>query len=280
MEPKAPFSSSSTDRVSRIKLVVAYDGTDFRGWAAQAGRRTVQGTLKEAVRRVTGEDVEIVGASRTDSGAHARGQVCHFDCNAGLAEGRWVLALNKVLPKDVAVMRSNIVPESFHSRFCAEDRFYRYTIACGHRNPLRSRYVFDYQRPLDLDEMRKAAEPLVGRHDFRSFTEELDKTVLNTVRVIRSIKVDQVGDEVRIDVVATAYLRGMMRRISGLLLEVGRGKRPVSDASALIAQETTMHLPVVLPACGLTLMKVRYGRHPKDNRTASAKSLGADNDSE
>lgn len=253
----------------RVKLVVAYDGTDFRGWAAQTGRRTVQSTLTEAVRRVTGEDVEIIGASRTDSGAHAKGQVCHFDTAVPIEPNRWQYALNRVLPLDLAVRRSTVVNSSFHSRFCADDRHYRYRIATGDRDPIRSRFAHDLSQPLDVDLMERAALPLVGRHDFRSYTEELDPTIENTVRELRGLKIRIWRDEVWIDIVGTAFLRGMMRRICGMLTEVGMGKRDPSEALLLTDPKTSLHLPVVLPARGLTLLRIRYGRHPRDWRATS-----------
>lgn len=255
----------------RIKLVVAYDGTDFCGWAPQLGLRTVQGTLTEAVRRVSGEENEILGASRTDSGAHARGQVCHFDTASTMPAEKWVPVLNRLLPVDVAVAGSSWVSDEFHSRFSAAERHYRYRIMEGPNDPMRSRYVHLYGRPLDISRMDQAAASLIGNHDFLAFTEELDDSVLNTRRTLFKSEVRRVRDEVWVDVVGTAFLRGMMRRIAGALLEVGRGKRPVEEVSRLLTLQGQEELqwPVVLPAAGLCLMAVRYGRHPRDNRTAS-----------
>jgi len=255
----------------RIKLVVSYDGTDFCGWSPQLGLRTVQGTLTEAVRRVSGEKIEILGASRTDSGAHAKGQVCHFDSDAGIPPQKWASVLNRVLPNDVAVFDSVEVPKEFHSRFSAVDRFYRYRVLAGQNDPMRSRFVFNYGRPIEVPKMDLAAKSLLGSHDFLAFTEELDESVLNTNRTLIQATVRQNRDEVWVDVVGTAFLRGMMRRITGALLEVGRGKRPVEEVSRLLTTEGQEELqwPVVLPASGLCLMRVRYGRHLRDNRTAS-----------
>src|SRR2546423_5545548 len=263
MARRAPFSNWLTNR---IKLVVSYDGTDFRGWAAQTGLRTVQGTLTEAVRRVSGEDCEIVGASRTDSGAHARGQVCHFDTSVPIERDKWAQALNRVLPSDVSVLKAARAAPDCNSRFCVIDRFYRYRIALGTRDPFRTRYAHDYWDSLDVSKMESASEALIGSHDFRGYTEELDPTVENTRRKISSVEVMKRGDEIWIDVVATAFLRGMMRRIAGCLFEIGRGARDVKDAKRILTQWREMHLPVVLPAKGLTLMRIRYGRHPKDHR--------------
>src|SRR5476651_156283 len=133
----------------RIKLVVAYDGTDYRGWAPQSGQRTVQSTLREAVRQVSGEEIEIVGASRTDSGAHAKGQVCHFDSEVNMEPIKWARVLNKVLAPDLGVVSSKQVSGEFHSRFSAQDRFYRYRILTGVRDPIRSRFVHENGRELD-----------------------------------------------------------------------------------------------------------------------------------
>ncbi|AIE83978.1 tRNA pseudouridine(38-40) synthase TruA [Fimbriimonas ginsengisoli] len=259
----------------RIKLTVAYDGTEFRGWAPQAGQRTVQGTLREAVRLISGEEVEITGASRTDSGAHARGQVCHFDTKSPMPTAKWARVLNKRLPSDLAVVSATVVDESFHSRFCAMDRFYRYRIQTGVRDPHRTRFAHWYGRPLDIPAMQIGAGALTGEHDFLAFTEELEPHVINTRRELFSFRVRQVRDEVWLDVVGTAFLRGMMRRMAGALLEVGRGYRDVAEVSKLLHPEERMgvQLPVVLPANGLCLMQVRYGRFPKDNRTTTIEPL-------
>jgi tRNA pseudouridine38-40 synthase len=254
-----------------IKLVVAYDGTDFHGWAPQHGQRTAQGVLTEAVLQATGQSVEIVGASRTDSGAHALGQVCHFDTAVGIEPSAWARILNKVLPNDLAVRVSTRVPEAFHSRFSALDRHYRYRIHTADRDPMRSRFVHDYSRPLEVRSMQEAAAALVGCHDFRAFTEELDPSVENTRRQLFKTHVRQVRDEVWIDIVGTAFLRGMMRRISGGLLEVGRGRRAPEELKRLLTPEReTLQWPVVLPAKGLCLMQVRYGRVLTDRRTIAS----------
>lgn len=252
----------------RIRIVVGYDGTDFRGWATQSDQRTVQSTLREAVRRVSGEEIEIYGASRTDSGAHAKGQVCHFDTTNPMPAERWTRVLNRQLPPDVALVRSEEARADFDSRFSAVDRFYRYRIGVGAPDPHRSRFCHMYGRALNVELMQEGAKLLVGRHDFRAYSEELDPWIENTVRMLFSLSVRQVRDEVWVDVVGTAFVRGMMRRMSGVLLEIGRGLRPVEEVSRLldIEERNSLQWPVVLPACGLCLMRVRYGRHPQDAR--------------
>lgn len=221
--------------------------------------------MTETIVQISGEPVWVQGASRTDSGAHARGQVCHFDSSSGIPPEKWAAVLGKRLPRDICVRRSDQVPDDFESRFWAIDRHYRYRILTGWRDPQRARYAHHFGRHLDSTLMDRAAQALAGEHDFRSFGEELEPDT-NTVRTVFRIDVRSVRDEIWIDVVGTAFLRGMMRRIAGALVEVGRGARPADDLRRLLDPATDLQLPEVLPARGLTLVKVRYGRHPRDHR--------------
>ncbi len=262
----------------RIKLTVAYDGTDFRGWAAQPGQRTVRATLEQAILNATNQSVDVIGASRTDSGAHALGQVCHFDSDVAIEVDKWPLMLNRILPQDLSVIQAETVSDDFHSRFCADDRWYRYRIQTAVRNPMSSRYTHEYLRPIDLDRMRKAASSLEGTHDFRAFTEELDPATENTTRTLHEVSVLSEGGEFVVSIVGTAFLRGMMRRISGGLLEVGRGYRSLEDFKGLLITESRseQQWPVVLPAKGLCLMQVRYANPPRDCRASTvSQSSGA-----
>lgn len=223
--------------------------------------------MTETVRQVSGEELEITGASRTDSGAHALGQVFHLDTVRPIPPDRWVIAVNKQLPPDLRVVSAAHVSDAFHSRFCARDRFYRYRLYSGPPNPLRTRFAHEHWKALDLAAMQVGASHLVGEHDFRAYTEELDQSVENTVRKLTSVQVRRVGPEIWIDIVGTAFLRGMMRRMAGVLFEIGKGARPPRDAALFLTPEgLERHRPVVLPAKGLVLMKVRYGRHPSDHR--------------
>jgi tRNA pseudouridine38-40 synthase len=266
----------------RIRLTVAYDGYDFCGWAPQRGQRTVHGTLTEAIRRVSGEEIEIAGASRTDSGAHAKGQVCHFDTEAGLPPEKWLRALNDRLPPDVKVAASRRVPQDFDSRFWAQSRSYRYRIQMGDPDPHRSRYTHQAPYRLDVGAMSSSAKDFLGEHDFRSYSQELEPEK-NSVREIYAIQVRQVRDEVWIDVEGSAFVRGMMRRISGALFEIGRGRWDPESAARLLQRPSFrndgpagIELPPVLPAHGLCLMRVRYGRHPRDHRLLTIDPLSKD----
>lgn len=276
MERQLPFLSLSTETLCRIKLVVSYDGSDFRGWAAQPEQRTVQGTLTEAVRRITGEQIEIWGASRTDSGAHAFGQTCHFDTRCRIPRERWQPVLNRMLPDDLRVVSADEVDAEFHSRFCAETRIYRYRFVHSEFVPTLLRFGYFCNSFPHHEEMAEVAQHLTGRHDFRAFTEELEPGVLNTVRELKAVNLihHQLGSEwgtvnvTDLHIEGTAFLRGMMRRMAGLLYDVGRGHRPVEHVQLLLNPERRLELtwPTVLPAKGLTLLKVTYGEPPVDHR--------------
>lgn len=264
---------NQTSQTQRVKLVVAYDGTDFSGWAPQNGQRTVHGTLTEGITQVQGSKPELVGASRTDGGAHALGQTCHFDTPTPIPVEKWPRTLNRILPPDISVITASFVKPDFHSRFSAQFRHYRYRILTRDKDPHRARFAHYYGRPLDLKTMQEAARHLQGEHDFFAFS-QLTPPERNTVRNLRQIHVRQVRDEIWIDITGTAFVRGMMRRISGFLLEVGRHHRSPQDAIPLLNHraEPVPHLPVVLPARGLTLLRVIYGRHPADHRLRYSQS--------
>jgi len=249
----------------RIQLIVAYDGTDFRGWAAQTGQRTVHGTLTEAVRQISGEEIEIIGASRTDGGAHAKGQSCHFDTTNPMPTENWVRALNDRLPPDVSVMLAKERSRRFHARFWAIGRRYRYRYLFMNRDPQRTRFAHWIGREPEYEAMAQAAKRFVGERDFRAFGEELEGLV-NTTRIIYETHVRHVGDEIYLDVFGTAFIRGMMRRMAGFLLQVGQGQRPASDLGILFdpRERERITWPPVLPAGGLTLMKVEYGQYPRE----------------
>ncbi len=257
--------SLSTKR--RVKLTVGYDGTDFCGFAPQRDQRTVHGTLTEAVRRATGEDVEIVGGSRTDGGAHAYAAAAHFDTVNPMPPETWRLVLNRVLDEDCRIVQSEEASPDFHARFSATSRVYRYRFLLNEFDPFRRRYAHVYWKDLDFESMSKASKALVGEHDFRGYTEEVGPEVLNTRRRLFQVDLERLDDEIHFRVDGIAFLRGMMRRMAGMLFEIGRGHRPVEDCARLLTEEReAMQWPIVLPAKGLTLMKVNYAVEGYDAR--------------
>lgn len=194
--------------------------------------------------------------------------VADFQTNNPMPTEKWAFVLNRILPLDIRVVASSEVRMDFHSRFFARSREYFYRIALSDKvDPFRARFVYDTWRPLELKPMQEAAAGLKGHHDFRAFGEELEG-LENAVREVKNISVTQSGDEIRLRIEATAFIRGMMRRIAGGLLEVGCGRRTIEDFRVLTdpAKRDEVKWPVVLPARGLVLVKARYGRRLRDYR--------------
>lgn len=200
--------------------------------------------------------------------------VADFTTENPMPSEKWAFVINRLLPDDIRVKVSSDAPMEFHSRFFARSREYVYRIALTDKpEPFRARYVYGTWRKLRLAPLQKAASNLEGNHDFRAFGEEL-QDLKNAVREIKRIDVKQIGDEIRLTVEATAFIRGMMRRIAGGLLEVGCGKRTIEDFRILIdpTRRDEVKWPVVLPAKGLTLVKAKYGRTLRDYRDLVAET--------
>ena len=250
-------------------MTVAYDGTHFHGWAKQPGHRTIQGSINEILSDFTGSEVLVSGASRTDSGAHALGQVCHFDSSLQIPPDGWRKLINDRAPNDLSIIKAQNVPLNFDSRFCAVYRHYRYRILIGPRFPHLARYAHYLRNSsgFDISKMQKAASLLVGKHDFYGFSQETPIET-NTVRELYSVHPRKIGHEIWIDIQGTAFVKGMMRRISGALLEVAMGRRALDSFKRLLAPSVypDIEWPEVLPANGLTLMEVNYGRKLRDIR--------------
>ena len=241
----------------RYRARVEYDGTDFSGFQLQPGHRTVQGVLETALANLSGGGrVRVDGAGRTDAGVHATDQVIAFTYQGRLAAADLVEALNGTLPRDVAVRDLRRAPASFHPRYAARYREYRYTIWNGPRSPLRERTAFRVRTSLDVAAMAEAATALVGRHDFSAFG-GVDPQPVRTVHLVR---VRRAGHLVTVDVRADAFLRGMVRRMVAVLLEVGKGKMDDAGVAAALAAGRPALAGAAAPARGLCLRHVALGR--------------------
>jgi tRNA pseudouridine38-40 synthase len=240
----------------RYRARVEYDGTDFAGFQAQPGTRTVQGELEAALGRLVGGRVVVDGAGRTDAGVHAAGQVIAFTYPGRLSAAELQRALVAILPADVAIRDLRRAPRGFHPRHAARYREYRYTVWNGPRSPLRERFALGVRAPLDTAAMARAGSALEGRHDFRAFG-AADGT---TVRTVHAVRVRRTGPLVTIDVRADAFLRGMVRRIVAVLLEVGRGKLDEADVVVALAAGRPALAGATAPAKGLCLRRVALGR--------------------
>ena len=240
----------------RCRARVEYDGTDFDGFQVNPGRRTVQGVLEDALQRLNGGAVQrIDGAGRTDAGVHATGQVITFTYEGRLAATELARAFDAVLPGDVSIRDVRPAPAAFHPRFAARYREYRYTVWNGPRSPLRERTALGVRVPLDIAAMAQAGLVLEGRHDFRAF----GATDRSPVRTVQMVRVRRNGRTVTIDVRADSFLRGMVRRMVAVLLEVGTGRMDDDAVRAALAGSGPALDGAAAPARGLCLRRVAFG---------------------
>lgn len=247
----------------RLVITVEYDGTAFHGWQVQPNGRTVQGALEEALLRTTGEQRRVAGASRTDSGVHAEGQVAHFDTDSPLDPVQLARALNYWLPDDAAVLDCREADPAFDARRWASSKLYRYRIVRSWaRRPLREGLALRDWRPLDADGMARCAAAVLGEHDFTSFASEHTEVETRTRRLLRSEWLEA-GDELHYMVEADGFLYNMVRILVGTMLEVGRGgMTPDAFVAALAARRRDAAGPTA-PARGLTLVRVNYAQDPR-----------------
>jgi tRNA pseudouridine38-40 synthase len=241
----------------RLRLVVAYDGAPFSGFARQPDRRTVQGDLEAALERLAKQAVPTVGAGRTDAGVHARGQVVHADVPPGLDPERVRRSLNSVLGPAVTVREAMWAPPGFDARLSARRRTYVYRVDdSGAPDPLLRGSVLAWPRALDLPRMREAARPLVGEHDFAAFCRSRPGST--TTRRLRSLGIRRRRGLVEVRLVADAFCWQMVRGIVGHLLLVGDGRRDPASTSAVLAAADRSRAGNIAPAHGLVLETVSY----------------------
>ncbi len=244
---------------SRLALLVEYDGTRYKGFQLQADASTVQAELEKAIRRLTGELIRIRGASRTDSGAHARGQVVDFLTRNLYPEETVVKALNWYLPPDIRIREAREVPPEFNSRKAAVGRVYRYTIVNRRTPPALKRDFSHWVRShLDLGKMRQAATCLLGAHDFSVLAAGLPPGK-SGVRQVKRWEIWREGESVAIESEANGFLPRQIRRTNGILVEVGMGRMPVRALEEILNGAVDEHASSPsLPAKGLCLMSVSY----------------------
>lgn len=249
-----------------IRLTLAYDGTNFRGWQSQTKGRTVQGVIENAIERITGARPRVLASGRTDAGVHALGQVVAFRTESTLTTETMVKALNAVLPEDVVVLAADEVPPTFHPIRDARCKRYRYVIDDGPVRPVLFRhFVWHYPRRLDVERMQQAAAKLVGKHDFAAFEASGAKRK-TTVRSVSELTVGRacpsVPSFILFEIEADGFLYNMVRNIVGSLVEIGRGARPPEWIEDVLLSRDRRHAGPTAPPRGLFLVSVTYNHLP------------------
>jgi tRNA pseudouridine38-40 synthase len=253
--------------VPRFKLTIEYAGTRYSGWQIQKNAKTVQGEIDRAVRSITGrQDFELYGSGRTDAGVHASGQVAHLDVATNLPPETLRRRLNDELPADINILAAAPVPHRFHARHDAAARRYVYQLA-RRRTAFAKQYVWWVKDPLDIVRMRAAAEVLVGMRDFNAFAaadERNDGDAKSTVVLVDRLEIGDADDLVLVAIEGSHFLWKMVRRIVGVLVEVGRGGLTPADVATFLSEGSTAPAKLTAPPSGLFLERVYYQNDKRD----------------
>lgn len=246
----------------RVCLTVAYDGTNYHGWQVQPNGITVESVLNQALSALLGENIAVIGASRTDSGVHSLGNVAVFDTATRMPADKISYALNQRLPEDIVVQESKEVPADFHPRKCESRKTYEYKILNRKfRDPTRRFDTYFYYYGLDVEKMRRAAGYLVGEHDFKSFC-SVHAQVESTVRTIYEADVTKTGDVISIRLTGSGFLYNMVRIIAGTLLLAGNGAIEPEAVQEILQKRDRSAAGPTAPACGLTMVGIVFAAEP------------------
>lgn len=240
----------------RIKLTIAYDGTNYAGYQVQPNGNTVQAEVETVLAKMHGQAVKVVASGRTDARVHAKGQVIHFDTHLSMPADRFVKALNAMLPDDILVQSAEEVDASFHARYGAKRKEYRYFIRTD-VDPFRRNHAVTVTYALDREQMRQALRMLIGTHDFTSFSVTKSE-VVDRVRTIYEAELVEAGDEMYFRFVGSGFLYNQVRIMVGTLMEVGRGKYEPADVSRMLAAKDRRSAGITAPPHGLYLWNVNY----------------------
>lgn len=243
----------------KIKITIAYDGSHYVGWQIQPNGVSIQEKIEQALLKITQTQVKITGAGRTDAGVHARGQVAHF--NLENYPITLLQSLNALIPKDISITHLEIVDDSFHSRFSAKEKVYTYDITTGKiQLPFDLPYSLHYTYPLDFTNMEIAISHLIGEHDFSAFANDAKvfKGAKNPVKTLREISIDKRDDGFALTFRGNGFLYKMVRNLTGLILDIGRGKKLPIDAKKILESKDRSLSSPAAPAHGLTLTSILY----------------------
>ena len=244
--------------MQNYKLTIQYDGTNYHGWQVQPHGRTVQGELTRVLSLLDKREVRVHGAGRTDAGVHAEGQVATLFLTREVDPVRLRDAINGNLDRDIRVIHAEPAAASFHARFSAKEKTYRYRVFVGEvMSPFLDRYALHHRRALDVEAMRQAATAVVGRHDFSAFTVVASERESH-IRTLKKLAVEVEGPLLSVFAAADGFLRYMVRNLVGTQLEVGRGERPVSGLRDVLEGGDRKRAGATAKPHGLTLLRVDY----------------------
>jgi len=244
----------------RLKLIISYDGRDFAGWQSQKAGNTIQDNLEAAFERVCGQRLTVTGSGRTDAGVHALGQCAHADVPAAqFVTDRWLKALNGVLPQTIRILRARFVSKSFHARFSAKGKVYRYRIITGSvRPPLEIGRAWHIAASFDRDLLGRAAALFRGRHDFAAFAANRGKKERSTMRTIEYVRVTTRSALIEVECSADGFLYKMVRLMVGSVVRCALGKESLQSIELRLERSSRAGTRFVAPAAGLYLVRVRY----------------------
>lgn len=250
----------------KYKAIVSYNGTNFNGFQRQKDYRSVEEEIEFALEKMTKEKIRITGAGRTDKGVHALGQVFHFECNLKISEEGLKRGINSHLPEDIHIIEIKKVDESFHARYDAKSKIYRYKINTGEYNPIESNYVYQLSKRLDINKMIEASKLFIGEHDFYNFCGYQESIEKNFVRIISAIKITEEKDYVIIEIEGNGFIRYMVRMIVAILIEIALGKKDESFIKERLDSNIKNRSNYKVPGHGLYLVSIDYWgeKHEKE----------------
>jgi len=242
----------------KYKAIISYDGNDFNGFQRQKDYRSVEGEIEKALEKLNKKPIRIIGAGRTDKEVHAYGQVFHFECDLKISEEGLKKGINAHLPDDIYVRNICLVDEDFHARYSAKSKMYRYKINTGEYNPIENKYVYQLNKDLDIEKMKKASKLFLGEHNFYNFCGYQENRDKNFVRIISSLTIRKEDDYVIIDIEGNGFIRYMVRMIVAILVEIGLNRKSEDFIKERLDSESKSRSNYKVPGCGLYLVKIDY----------------------
>ncbi|MGL4772818.1 MAG: tRNA pseudouridine(38-40) synthase TruA [Clostridium sp.] len=241
-----------------IKLIIEYDGSEYCGWQKQKNARTIQECIEKAIEKITKEEVQLIGSSRTDTGVHAKGMVANFTTNSRIPSDRFREAINTKLPDDIAIIKSEEVDLNFHSRYSSKGKTYSYLIVNREEKvAIGRKYGLHVRENLDIDKMKQGCKHFIGMHDFSAFKSS-GSSVKTSVRTISQLDIEKIDDRMIVTITADGFLYNMVRIIVGTLIEIGKGKIEPQNIVDIIESKDRKNSGPCIGPNGLTLEKVYY----------------------